>query len=62
MIKQYYNTYFRPNVAYMVIVGDTDAKEARKLMERYFGKWKQGLVPEHNYETPETPESNRVAL
>jgi zinc protease len=62
MIKQYYNTYFRPNVAYMVIVGDTDAKEARKLMEKYFGKWKQGLVPKHTYETPQAPESNRVAF
>lgn len=62
MIKKYYNTYFKPNVAYMVIVGDTDAKEARKLMEKYFGKWRQGLVPVHTYEIPQPPASNRVAF
>jgi zinc protease len=62
MIKQYYATYFKPNVAYMVIVGDTDAKEARKMMNKYFGNWKQETVPEHTYETPQAPESNRVAF
>ncbi len=62
MLTDYYNTYFRPNVAYMVIVGDIRLEEARNLMEAYFSGWQQAEVPRHTYETPETPAGNRVAM
>lgn len=62
LIRDYYNTYFKPNVAYMVIVGDTDVEEARELMETYFGAWEPGEVPSHSYETPMPPQGGRVAF
>ncbi len=62
LIREYYNTYFKPNVAYMVIVGDTDADEARELMEKYFGDWEAGEVPSHTYDTPMPPDGGRVAF
>ncbi len=62
MLTDYYNTYFRPNVAYMVIVGNIRLDEARNLMETYFGGWQQAGVPRHTYETPEAPVGNRVAM
>ncbi len=62
MLVDYYNTYFKPNVAYMVIVGDIKSDEARKLMEEYFGKWQPGDVPSRQYETPVPPEGRRVAI
>src|SRR5690554_3980115 len=37
--KAYYNTYFRPNNAYLAIVGDIDLKTAKKLVNKHFGKW-----------------------
>lgn len=61
-LKKYYNTYFKPNVAYLVIVGDITAKEAKTLAKKYFGKWKKGTVPTQKYETPKAPAHNRVAL
>jgi zinc protease len=61
-LKQYYNTYFKPNVAYMVIVGDIDVKEAKKIINKYFGKWKTGQVPRHSYATPTAPAARRVAF
>lgn len=62
LIRDYYNTYFKPNVAYMVIVGDTDVAEARELMETYFGSWEPAEMPRHTYDTPMPPQGGRVAF
>lgn len=59
---EYYKTYFKPNVAYIAVVGDITAEEAKPLMEKYFGAWNKGEVPTHKYRTPSTPEKNRVAF
>ena len=48
-IKQYYNTYFKPNNAYMAVVGDITKKEAESLVKKYFGDWKKGDVPTAEY-------------
>jgi zinc protease len=62
MLVNYYQTFWKPNGAYLVIVGDINKKEANKLAKKYFGKWKKGNVPETTYSTPVAPEGNRVAL
>jgi zinc protease len=62
MLVNYFDTYFRPNKAYMVIVGDISTDKARDLMEKYFSRWQPGDVPSHTYETPEPPTGNVVAL
>ncbi len=61
-IKQYYNTYFKPNIAYLVIVGDIKQKDAFAKAEAYFGKWKRGVVPQHSYPVPQAPEKTQVAF
>ncbi len=38
-VKEFYNDYFNPNNAYLVIVGDVDFKTIKKQVEKYFGKW-----------------------
>jgi len=62
--KKYYSTYFRPNVAYMAIVGDITAAEAKPLVEKYFGKWQKAEVPSATYTVtyPMTLRVNKVAL
>lgn len=62
LIKDYYNTYFRPNVAYMVIVGDIKTADAKVLMNKYFGSWKPAEVPRKTYPTPKAPAGRRVAF
>ncbi|PID95629.1 MAG: peptidase M16 [Bacteroidetes bacterium] len=61
-IKDYYNTYYKPNVAYLVMVGDVTLKEAKKLANKYFGEWKRGEVPTHTYKTIDRPKNNQVLL
>ncbi|MFB3923529.1 MAG: M16 family metallopeptidase [Terriglobia bacterium] len=41
-IRDFYNTYYVPNNATLVIVGDFDAKEAASLVEKYFGRIDHG--------------------
>lgn len=60
--KEYYKTYFRPNAAYLIIVGDITLKEAQSQAKQYFGKWQKGVVPAHNYSFPELNKSPRVVI
>jgi predicted Zn-dependent peptidase len=60
--KNYYTTYFRPNVAYLVIVGDITLKEAKKQANQYFGKWTPKPVPTHEYKFPETYTQPKVVV
>lgn len=41
-IKQYYNTYFKPNQASIAIIGDVNADEVFKAIDKSFGDWKKG--------------------
>jgi zinc protease len=50
--KKYINTYFKPNNAYLVIVGDITPAEAKMQAEKYFSSWKRGDVPAFKYPTP----------
>ncbi len=50
--NHYYKTYFRPNVAYMAIVGDVTINEIKPLIEKYFGKWQKAAVPAAKYTIP----------
>lgn len=61
-IKSYYSTYFKPNIAYLAIVGDMDKAEAEKVVKQYFGNWTQGEVPKFTYPMPERASKRAVAL
>ncbi|MBT0812279.1 insulinase family protein [Litoribacter ruber] len=61
-IKAYHETFFRPNIAYLAIVGDIDKAEAEKLVKQYFSKWEKKEVPSFDYENPSKPEGINVAL
>ncbi|PNW29463.1 M16 family metallopeptidase [Formosa algae] len=41
-VKDFYTTYFIPNNAYLVVVGDVDFKSVKKAITKDFGKWKKG--------------------
>ncbi len=62
MCEGYYDTYFRPNIAYLAIVGDINLKEAKKLTKKYFGGWMPGEVPTKKYPAPEAPQTRQVSI
>ncbi len=61
-LVNYYNTYFKPEVAYMVIVGDITFDEAKKQTEQYFSSWKKGEIKSKKYDMPVAPAGNRVVF
>ncbi len=50
-VKKYYSTYWKPNIAYLVFVGDITTEQAKKLAIQYFGVWAKGVVPKQTYAT-----------
>lgn len=62
-VVDFYKTYFKPNNALLVIVGDTTLEEARALVERVFGTWERGDVPDYlNYPQAETGDTSVIYL
>lgn len=44
--KKWYDTYYKPNNAILVVSGDITAAELKPLAEKYYGKIKAGNIPE----------------
>ncbi|TDQ17660.1 putative Zn-dependent peptidase [Algoriphagus boseongensis] len=61
-VKKYYQTYFKPNIAYLAIVGDMTKAEAEKVVNQYFGNWKTGEVPKFTYPVPQRASKRAIAL
>ena len=59
---RYYNTYFKPNVAYLAIVGDVSAEDIKTLVEKYFGKWQHADVPVTEYGHYDAPLAPHVSF
>jgi predicted Zn-dependent peptidase len=45
-VVDFYSTFFKPDNALLVIVGDITLEEAKAQTERVFGDWQQGEVPD----------------
>ena len=41
-VKEWFETYYGPSNAILVLAGDIDAEEARPLVEKYFGDIESG--------------------
>ena len=58
----YYNNYYRPNISYLVMVGDITPEKAKVYAEKYFGSWVKKSVPQHTYNFPKRHKGTRVAM
>jgi zinc protease len=47
-LKEFHATFFKPNNATLVVVGDVSRDELQPLLERQFKGWKSGDVPQKN--------------
>lgn len=61
-LKAHYAKFFKPNIAYLVIVGDITKKEAQQLTKDYFGDWKEGEVTKESFTAPAPIEKTSVAF
>ncbi|MGO4773851.1 insulinase family protein [Flavobacterium sp. W22_SRS_FK3] len=52
-VQANYNTYFVPENAYLVVIGDIKFKETKAAVEKLFGGWKKQAAPKNTYPNPE---------
>ena len=51
-VKTFYNTYYKPNKAYLVIEGDINPKKIKKLVTKLFKDWEKGSIPSQEIPKP----------
>ncbi|NOY06347.1 MAG: insulinase family protein [Chlorobi bacterium] len=61
-LRKNYLTYWRPNNAAIVFVGDITLGEALTAVKKYLGSWKQAAVPEQKLPAFSAPEERVVYL
>ncbi|MCG8411619.1 MAG: insulinase family protein [Bacteroidales bacterium] len=61
-ILNYYNKFYKPNISYLVIVGDITLRQAKKDAKKYFGAWERGSVDKFEYQVPNKNIGTRVAV
>jgi zinc protease len=49
-LKEFHGTFFKPNNATLVVVGDVTQSELQPMLEKQFRGWKSGDVPQKNIE------------
>ncbi|UCE69160.1 MAG: insulinase family protein [Flavobacteriaceae bacterium] len=59
-VTRFYNDYFVPANAYLVVVGDTDMKEVKKLVETYFTPWIKASPPSFEFSDPSDAQYTQI--
>ncbi|MGJ8759971.1 MAG: M16 family metallopeptidase [Polaribacter sp.] len=59
-VKTNYNTYYKPNNAYLIIVGDINIKATKKLVKSLFKKWEKSDIPEVTFKKPENVSKTEI--
>ncbi|HIO15549.1 MAG TPA: insulinase family protein [Flavobacteriales bacterium] len=58
----FHKTYFKPNIAYLIVVGDIDPNTAYAKANTFFGAWKRGDIPYKRWDSPARPQTTRTCL
>ena len=61
-LQKFHQTWFKPNSATLIVVGDITFPEIKKTLEIAFGKWGIGDVPQKNIHSVELPEKSSIFL
>ncbi len=59
-VKNNYRTYFVPQNAYLVIIGDVKTKDIKKSVEKLFGSWVKATAPNLTYSNPSNVQYTQI--
>ncbi|MGJ8659295.1 MAG: M16 family metallopeptidase [Cellulophaga fucicola] len=59
-VQQFYSDYFVPANSYMVIIGDVDFKEVKKLVKNNFVSWTKATPPSFALPTPKDVQYTQI--
>lgn len=61
-VKTFYAKYWKPNIGYLVLVGDIEPATAKLLAEKNFGSWQKGEAVAQNFPKPAVLNKPIVAI
>ena len=61
-VRRFYDTYFRPNNATLLVVGDVRPDDVERRVRALFGAWERGNVPAASYGQPATAKGTTIYL
>ena len=61
-LRRFHDTWFKPNNATLVVVGDATVAELKPRLEKLFGGWKAGKVPPQALKDAALPAASAVYL
>jgi len=61
-LVSFYNSHWKPNYSYLVIVGDITLEEAKENANKHFGDWQKGELPNLKFKAHSNPEQNKVVF
>jgi zinc protease len=61
-LVDYHRTWFTPNNATMIVVGDTTMDEIKPKLEKLFRRWQPGNVPTKNIGNVDLPDKDRIYI
>jgi zinc protease len=61
-LAKFHDTWFKPNNATLLVVGDTSLAEIKPKLEKLFASWKPGDVPQRSVPKVSEPEKDVVYL
>ncbi len=59
-VMQFYEDYFVPANAYLVIIGDVDFKEVQKLVKKNFTPWTKAVPPSFQFSKPQNAQYTQI--
>lgn len=59
-VQKNFDTYYKPNNAYLVIVGDINPSKTKKMVTKLFRNWKKGKVPAVDFEKPKNVATTEI--
>jgi zinc protease len=61
-VQQFYSTYYRPNNATLLVVGDVRPDDVERRARELFGTWARGTIPTPATNPPSTAKGTTVVL
>lgn len=59
-VEQYYRSYFVPENAYLVVIGDVDPDRAKELVTTFFTPWVRNKPPSFTYAEPRDAQYTQI--
>lgn len=59
-VRRFYDTYFRPNNATLLVVGDVRPDDIERRVRAMFGTWARAAVPASSYGQPPAPKRTTI--